>query len=100
MTITLPDALRDELEAKARAWGYSTVDQYLVALILDDSGPDAEDRRDVPVPEELAIKDRADLEAKIREGLASGPPIRVTPEYWDDLKRRIRERAARPKPSP
>jgi antitoxin ParD1/3/4 len=92
MTITLPDEYRSTVEAKARAAGFVSVHEYVLQLILDEEEGDVPDA--LPVPEELIVKDRADLEAKILEGLNSGPPIRVTPQFWEDFRQRVEERAA------
>jgi hypothetical protein len=99
MTITLPDSIAAEVQAKAKAAGFSSVDEYVAYLIVADE-PTADDLSGMPVPDELVIKSREDLEAKILEGLNSGPPIRATPEFWEDMRRRIRERAGRRKPAP
>ncbi|HEV3436786.1 MAG TPA: hypothetical protein VG122_05465 [Gemmata sp.] len=100
MTITLPDEMKDELEKKAQAAGFASVDQYVFHTLRARTDEDAEDIRDIPVPGELEIKSQEDLEAKIMEGLNSGPPIRVTPEFWTNLRRRAEERANHQKQQP
>jgi hypothetical protein len=98
MTITLPDAIRDELERKARAAGFESVDQYVVCLILEADEAEGEGLSDMPVPEELVIKSREDLEAKLLASLDSGPPIKVDEAFWADLRRRVDERAKKYRP--
>src|SRR5437870_4554458 len=98
MTITLPEAIRDELERKARTAGFESVEQYVLCLILEADEEDAEDLSDMPVPEELVIKSREDLEAKLLASLDSGPPIRVDEAFWADLRRRVAERAKQYRP--
>lgn len=92
MTITLPDEMKDHLDRRAKDSGYDTIDQYVIGLLIQDRGEDAEDLTGMPVPAELVIKDRADFEAKILEGVNSGPGVRVTPEFWDNLRRRVQDK--------
>lgn len=35
------------------------------------------------------------LEEQLLEGLDSGAPVEVTPEFWKGLKSRVRERASK-----
>lgn len=95
MTITLPDELRGELERKSRAAGFESIEQYVTCLILEAEEPGAEELHDMPVPDELVIKSREDLEAKLLAALDSGPPIRVDEAFWADLRQRVRERSER-----
>jgi hypothetical protein len=98
MTITLPDEMKDELERKARIAGFTSVDLFVLHALRDRPDEHAEDLRDMPIPEELEIKSREDLEAKILEGLNSGPAIRATPEFWSRLQLRAEEQATAQKP--
>jgi hypothetical protein len=93
MTITLPDEMKDELEHKAREAGFMTVEQFVLHTLQNHTRKVMEDLNGMPVPGELLVKDRDDLEAKILEGINSGPPIRVTPEFWNTLRRRAEEQA-------
>jgi antitoxin ParD1/3/4 len=96
MTITLPDSMRAEVEEKAKAAGFASVDAYVASLIVADK-PDESGESDVPEPPPGAgyvVNSREELEAKLLEGLDSGPPIPVTPEFWSDLQKRVEERAA------
>jgi hypothetical protein len=45
MTITLPDEMREELERKAKAGGFETVDEYSLWLLESDILDE-----DVPTP--------------------------------------------------
>jgi antitoxin ParD1/3/4 len=96
MTITLPESMRGEVEAKAKAAGCPSVEEYVALLIASDDSPGYEPAN-VPVPDELVIRSREDLEAKILEGLNSGTPVPATPEFWEELNRRVEQRAARRK---
>lgn len=100
MTITLPDDLRDELEQGAKAEGYATVDEYVLAMYLrarltgnplEDFDFGLADWTDTP--ERVAAR-RERLNQLIQEGLDSGPAIPVTPEFWEDMRRRLEERMA------
>ena len=55
-----------------------TPEQYLIALVR------AEQRR----------RGSADLEAKLLEGLESGPATEMTREDWEALRRQVREHAS------
>jgi hypothetical protein len=50
---------------------------------------------DMPGPPGLSPQSRAELEAMIEAGLNSGPPIRVTPEFWEERKRELEARMAK-----
>jgi|GEM_PF-1402626 hypothetical protein len=89
MTITLPDELREPLERKARAAGFATVAEYLCRLVEEDI------EEDEITPAELGFASAGQLEAKLEAALDSGPPIPVTPAFWDDHKRRVNERMAK-----
>ena len=94
MTITLPDELRDDLTRRAKDSGFDSVDSYILSLVLA-AEPDAEDLTGMPVPAELTFRTAEELHQKLLEGVNSGPGTRVTPEFWEALRRRGREAAAR-----
>ena len=56
--------------------GYSSVSEYVRDLIRADQKRKAEER----------------IDALLLEGLDSGPPLPVTPEYWEEKKRKLTER--------
>jgi hypothetical protein len=91
MTITLPDELKDELERKARAAGFATVADYVCWLVQQDAAPHTE-----VTAEDLGFASEAELEAKLEASLNSGPPIPVTSEFWDELRKDVAARASRP----
>ena len=95
MTITLPDEWVSDLERKARAAGFATILDYFLSLVPEDDGPDPEDGADSGGPPELTPKNRAELEAMLEAGMNSGPPIRVTEEFWEERRRVQEERAAK-----
>jgi antitoxin ParD1/3/4 len=81
MTITLPDELRDELERKARAAGFDTVAEYVCWLVREADTADA-------TPQDLGYASEAELEAKLLASLDSGPPIPITPAFWEECRAR------------
>jgi hypothetical protein len=90
MTITLPDELKDELERKTRAAGFATVAEYVCWLVQHEAAADTK-----ATPEDLGFANEAELEAKLEASLNSGPPINVTPEFWDELRKDVAARASR-----
>lgn len=88
MTITLPDEMRAPLERKARAAGFATVADYLCWLAAEED--DAE-----VTPADLGFASAEQLEAKLEAALDSGPPIPVTPAFWDELRKDVADRATR-----
>ena len=87
MTITLPDEIRDELERKAKTAGFTTVAEYVAELIHSDEMPDVPSSR-------LAPRDRAELEAMLDEGMASGDVVEADDAFWAE-RRRLLETHAR-----
>jgi antitoxin ParD1/3/4 len=76
MNVSLPESLRKFAEERA-AKGFSSVSEYFRALLREDQKRLAQER----------------LEELLLEGLDSGEPAEVTPEYWKKLRARVRERA-------
>lgn len=90
MTITLPDELKDELERKAQAAGFLSASDYVCWLVRSADAGDAE-----PTPRDFGFADEAEMEAKLQAALDSGPPITVTPDFWDELRKETIARAER-----
>ena len=78
LQLNIPDPIKATAEARAKAAGFASLDEYIASLIESDQAQ--------PVDEEL--------EAELLKGLDSGPPTDVTPKFWEDLKRRVRQRRA------
>lgn len=76
MNISLPESLRDFAEGRA-AKGYSSVSEYIRALLRDDRQRAAREKLD-----ELLLK-----------GLDTGPGDEITPELFDKLKEKLVEKA-------
>jgi antitoxin ParD1/3/4 len=75
MTISIPETTRKFVEAQAKQEGFASVDEYLVSVL-----------RQVQLREA-----KRKLEAKLIEGLESGPAVPVTPEFWTELEREVFE---------
>jgi antitoxin ParD1/3/4 len=76
LTITLPWAMREFVEAQAAKSGCATASEYMRRLILEAQKRAAQE----------------DLERKLVAGLDSGDPIEITPEYWAKKRRELVER--------
>jgi len=83
LNISLPESMRSFIEDQTRRGGYGTASEYLRALIRDAQKRQAEDR----------------LERMLLEGLDSGKPINVTPDYWKGKKSRLARAPQRTKRS-
>lgn len=78
VNISLPDSLRVFVERRAEEQGYGTISDYFRELILKDQKRESEAR----------------LETLLLEGLNSGDPIEVTPEYIGVKLQRLVEQYA------
>ncbi len=78
LQITLPESLKSFIEDQAAREGYSSINEYVEAVLLEAQRRQA----------------RQELEAKLLEGIDSGPATPMTREDWNDLKRRVWERQA------
>lgn len=83
MNIALPESLKEFVQQRVAAAGYSSVSEYMRELIRAD--------------QKLMQKER--LETEILKGLASGESIPMTAEDWDRLRAEIRSRHSTPQPS-
>ena len=79
LNISLPQSLKDYVEGQVQAAGYSTPSEYVRELLRQDQQRRAEQK----------------LEALLLEGLNSGDPIEITPEFWENKRRQLIERHAR-----
>ena len=79
VNISLPDNLRAFVERRTEEQGYVTVSDYFQDLILKDQQRQGEAR----------------LEKLLLEGLNSGEPIEVTPEYMGAKLQRLVEQHAK-----
>lgn len=86
MTITLPDALKADLERRAKAFGFATADEYVAWLVEDDADPDNDW---VPTPEQLGFADQAALEAHLIAALNSGPAVLADEAFWEKRRQEL-----------
>ena len=71
LNVSLTEAQRDWIEAQVKGGRYGNLSEYVRDLIRADQAK-AADRR---------------LEELLLEGLNSGEPIEVTPEFWEQKRR-------------
>jgi antitoxin ParD1/3/4 len=76
LTLSLSASMKEFIDAQVAENGYSTASEYICALIRADQKRQAEEK----------------LEALLIEGLDSGPPIEVTPEFWEKKRAALLER--------
>jgi antitoxin ParD1/3/4 len=76
MNIALPESMKQFVQERVTAGGYSSVSEYVRELIRADQKRKFEER----------------IDALLLEGLDSGEPIAVTREYWEEKKRKLTER--------
>ena len=76
MNISLPDNLKEFVESQVESGAYASVSEFVRELV----------RR------EQKNREREKLELRILEGFGSGDAVEVTPEMWDSLRQRLRDR--------
>jgi len=81
MNISLPRPQREFVEAEAERCGCTTTSEYVRRLIHEAQRRVAQE----------------DLEKKLIQGLDSGDPIEITPEFWEKKRRELVERHTRKK---
>lgn len=79
LNISLPSSLKEYVENQVQQSGFSTPSEYIRTLVRDDQKRRAEQK----------------LEALLLEGLNSGEPIEITPEYWERKRTELIERHKR-----
>jgi antitoxin ParD1/3/4 len=79
MSISLPDSMKDFVEAQAAKEGFGSVSEYLSSVIHEVQ------KRQAKQP----------LEAKLLEGL-QGPTTEMTREDWDSIRREALDGLAGP----
>ena len=79
MNIPLPESMKHYVQARVSEGGYSSASEYVRELIRADQKRKTEER----------------IDALLRDGLNSGEPIPVTPEYWEEKKRKLTERLSK-----
>lgn len=80
MNISLPEAMKTFVDEQIGNGGYSTASEYVRELIRQAQKKAAQQR----------------LEMALLEGLESGEPIPVTPEFWEKRCRELEKRLNKP----
>jgi antitoxin ParD1/3/4 len=83
MNIALPESMKSFVQGRVSEGGYSSVSEYVRELIRADQKRRVEEQ----------------IDALLVDGLHSGDPIEVTPEYWEAKRRTLAERLAKKKVS-
>jgi antitoxin ParD1/3/4 len=83
VTISLPESLKEFIDAEVRTKGYGNVSEYVRGLLRAAQEKDADTR----------------LETLLLEGLTSGRDISLTPDFWQELKADAAQILARSKVS-
>jgi len=78
LNISLPDSMRTFIDQKVAEGSFGTASEYIRQLVREDQKRAAQER----------------LERLLMEGLESGPMVEMTPDHWDELKRRVWRRHA------
>ena len=81
MNISLPDDLKAFVDQQTQR-GYSSASEFVRELIRN--------------AQKQAAKEQ--LEALLLEGLDSGEPIEVTPEFWQERRQELKRRVEQRKP--
>jgi antitoxin ParD1/3/4 len=76
VTISLPESLKQFVDAQVASKGYGNVSEYFRGLLRDAQEREAEAR----------------LEALLLEGLASGDPIPIDDKFWSELRAEAEQR--------
>jgi antitoxin ParD1/3/4 len=78
MNISLPDPMKQYVEERVSAGAYSSASEYVRELVRADQKRHAKE----------------ELEQILLNAMNSGDPFEVTPEMLDDVKQKLRVRAA------
>ncbi len=71
MNISLPETMKQFIEEQVSAGGYSSVSEYIRALVREEQKRKAQEQ----------------LEALLVEGLESGKPTEMTDEEWNEIRK-------------
>jgi antitoxin ParD1/3/4 len=82
MNISLPDPMKQYVEEQVTAGAYSSASEYVRELVRADQKRNAKEQ----------------LEQVLLNAINSGDPIEVTAEMIDEVRQRLRARAAQRKP--
>jgi antitoxin ParD1/3/4 len=74
MNIAVPESMKDFVHEEVTAGGYASVSEFIRQLIRD-----AQQRKAA----------ETELESLLLDGLRSGKPLELTPDYWARKRRRL-----------
>lgn len=90
LSIDLPEHVKAQLAARAARSGHASVEAYVQALLTAEA---EESLENYSGPPHLGYGNDAELEALLLERANDPRPgIEATPEFWEDLKRRVEAR--------
>ena len=90
LSIDLPEDVKSRLAARAARSGHASVEEYAAALLRADADEPADE---YGAPTHLTYRSDAELEALLLVRASDDSPgVEATPEFWEDLKRRVAER--------
>jgi antitoxin ParD1/3/4 len=78
MNISLPEPMKEFVDEQVSSGRYSSASEYVRELIREDEKRKAQER----------------LEALLLQGLQSGEPVPVTPEFWEERRNALLRRHA------
>lgn len=90
MTITIPDELRATFEAKAKRFGFASVEAYVVDLVEHDEWIESKVSKSP-----LTFGTREEFEKLIQAGFESGGAIPVDEAFWAERRRILEEKIAK-----
>ncbi|HEY4380683.1 MAG TPA: ribbon-helix-helix domain-containing protein [Acidobacteriaceae bacterium] len=70
VTISLPESLKEFIDTEVRTKGYGNVSEYVRGLLRAQQAKETDAR----------------LEALLLDGLTSSQDLKLTPEFWKELK--------------
>jgi antitoxin ParD1/3/4 len=83
MNISLPDPMKEFVEEQVSAGAYSSASEYVRELVRADQKRQAKEQ----------------LEQILLKAINSGDPMEVSPEMVEEVRQRLRARAAQRKPA-
>ena len=95
LTLNISDDLRSRLLARVAESGHANLEQYVQALLESEADAAENDDEDYGAPPHLTVHTVEELEAKLLEGLASGPATEMTRADWDSIRQEVAGRVAR-----
>lgn len=78
VTIPLQGIVKDFVQRKVKEGGFAAPTDFVAHLLEDEAKKDA----------------RARLDQMLLDGINSGQPIELTPDYWEEKRKRLAEKYA------